>query len=53
MTGQAAKELIELFQYNIPERWSIAHLYQAILNEEPHVKEITFLRHWQVTSTGR
>ena len=55
MTGQAAKELIELFQYNIPERWSIAHLYQAILNEEPHVKEITFFTtlagyiHWKMT----
>ena len=55
MTGQAAKELIELFQYNIPERWSIAHLSQAILNEEPHVKEITFFTtlagyiHWKMT----
>ena len=33
-TGQSAKALTEFFQYNIPERWSIAHLYQAILNEE-------------------
>ena len=33
-TGQAANELTELFQYNIPERWSIAHLYHAILNND-------------------
>ena len=37
-TGQAAEQLTDLFQFNIPQRWSIAHLYQAILNEEPHVK---------------
>ena len=43
MTGQAAEELTELFSYNIPQRWSIAHLYQAILNEEPHVKDIAYL----------
>ena len=36
MTEQAAAELTELFQFNIPQRWSIAHLYQAMLNgEEP------------------
>lgn len=39
----AAEELSTLFSYNIPARWSVAHLYQAILNEEPHVKEISFL----------
>jgi sugar (pentulose or hexulose) kinase len=33
MTGQAAGKLTELFQFNIPQRWSIAHLYQAILNK--------------------
>lgn len=55
ITGQAAKELTELFNYNIPERWSIAHLYQAILNGEEHVKDITFFTtlagyiHWQLT----
>ena len=43
MTGEAAKELTELFAYPIPQRWSIAHLYQAILNEEPHVKDIAYL----------
>lgn len=40
ITGQASKKLSEAFSFNIPERWSIAHLYQAILNEEPHVKQI-------------
>lgn len=55
ITGQAAAELTELFQFNIPQRWSIAHLYQAILNQEPHVNEIAFLTtlagyvHWQLT----
>ena len=55
ITGQAAKELTELFNYNIPERWSISHLYQAILNGEDHVKDITFFTtlagyiHWQLT----
>lgn len=39
-TGQAAKELTELFQYNIPLRWSIAHLHQAVLNGEAHVPQI-------------
>lgn len=42
-TGAAARELTELFQFNIPERWSIAHLYQAILNEEEHVPRIRFI----------
>lgn len=55
-TGKAAAELSELFVYNIPLRWSISHLYQAILNKEEHVKDITFLTtlagyvHWQITS---
>jgi sugar (pentulose or hexulose) kinase len=48
MTGQAAKELTDLFQFNIPQRWSIAHLYQAILNKESHVKDI----HHQTTLAG-
>ncbi|MDE5665954.1 xylulokinase [uncultured Duncaniella sp.] len=54
-TGKAAAELSELFVYNIPLRWSISHLYQAILNEEPHVKDIDYLTtlagyiHWQLT----
>ncbi len=42
-TKQAASELTELFNFNIPQRWSIAHLYQAILNCEDHVKDISFL----------
>jgi sugar (pentulose or hexulose) kinase len=55
ITGQAAEELTELFAFNIPQRWSIAHLYQAILNREPHVGEIHFLTtlagyvHWKLT----
>ena len=40
ITAQAAAELTELFQFNIPQRWSIAHLYQAILNGESHVPQI-------------
>lgn len=42
-TGEAAKKLTELFNCNIPQRWSIAHLYQAILDAEAHVPEITQL----------
>ena len=55
ITGQAADKLTDLFQYNIPQRWSIAHLYQAILNNEEHVKSIDFLTtlagyvHWKLT----
>jgi sugar (pentulose or hexulose) kinase len=55
MTGQAAEQLTELFQFNIPQRWSIAHLCQAILNKESHVKDISYLTtlagyvHWQLT----
>ncbi len=54
-TGKAAAELSSLFNFNIPLRWSISHLYQAILNKEEHVKDITFLTtlagyiHWQIT----
>lgn len=40
ITGEAAARLTELFGFNIPQRWSIAHLYQAILNGEEHVKDI-------------
>ncbi len=43
ITGAAAQQLTELFRFNIPQRWSIAHLYQAILNRESHVREIAFL----------
>ena len=40
ITAQAAEELTDLFGFNIPQRWSIAHLYQAILNGEEHVKDV-------------
>ncbi len=43
MTGPAAAELTQLFQFNIPQRWSIAHLYQAILNREEHVSRIAHI----------
>ena len=43
ITGQAAAELTEQFRFNIPQRWSIAHLYQAILNGEEHVKDVALL----------
>lgn len=55
ITGQAAEKLTALFQFAIPQRWSIAHLYQAILNKEPHVKDIHHLTtlagyvHWKLT----
>ena len=55
ITGQASEQLTELFQFNIPQRWSIAHLYQAILNKEPHIKDISHLTtlagyvHWKLT----
>jgi len=55
MTAQAAEDLTELFKFNIPQRWSIAHLYQAMLNKEEHVKDIAHLTtlagyvHWQLT----
>ena len=43
ITGEAAEKLTELFSFNMPQRWSLSHLYQAVLNEEPHVKDIRFL----------
>ena len=55
MTEKASEELTELFAYHIPQRWSIAHLYQAMLNKEEHVKDITFMTtlegyvHWKLT----
>ncbi|MFJ3383684.1 MULTISPECIES: xylulokinase [unclassified Curtobacterium] len=39
-TGPAAERLSEAFGFNVPLRWSIAHLYQAVLDEEPHVAEV-------------
>ena len=55
ITGEASEALTELFSYHIPQRWSIAHLYQAILNEEEHVKDVRFFTtlagyiHWCLT----
>ncbi len=43
ITQEAAEKLSELFDFNIPQRWSIAHLYQAILNKEEHVKDIAYI----------
>lgn len=54
-TLPAATALTERFHFNIPQRWSIAHLYQAILNGEEHVRDVAFLTtlagyvHWQLT----
>lgn len=42
-TGKAAEELTQLFNFNIPQRWSIAHLYQAVLNGEKHVEDIKYI----------
>ena len=55
ITQQAAEILTEKFRYNIPQRWSIAHLYQAILKEESHIDKIAFFTtlagyvHWKLT----
>lgn len=55
MTEEAVKELSELFRFNVPQRWSIAHLYQAILSGEEHVSEIAYITtlagyvHWKLT----
>ncbi len=55
ITGEAAEKLSALFGFNIPQRWSIAHLYQAMLNGEAHVKDIAYLTtlagyiHWRLT----
>jgi sugar (pentulose or hexulose) kinase len=55
ITERASTELTELFNYQIPQRWSIAHLYQAILNQEEHISNIHFLTtlagyvHWKLT----
>ena len=54
-TGKAAAELSKLFNYNIPLRWSISHLYECILEGNEHVKDIKYLTtlagyvHWQLT----
>ena len=43
ITAKAAKKLTELFSFNIPQRWSIAHFYQAVLNGEEHVGKVAHL----------
>ena len=56
ITGEAAAKLTQALNFNIPQRWSIAHLYQAILNKEPHVQHIasltTLAGYLHVTLTG-
>lgn len=55
ITGQASESLTKLFNYPIPQRWSIAHLYQSILNGEEHVRDIDYMTtlagyiHWKLT----
>ncbi len=55
ITEEASKKLREVFEYPIPQRWSIAHLYQAILNGEEHVSSVDYITtlsgyvHWQLT----
>lgn len=54
-TTQAARELSELFSFHTPERWSVSHIYQAVLNGEEHVSRIDFFTtlagyaHWRLT----
>jgi sugar (pentulose or hexulose) kinase len=55
MTGRASEELTELFNHPVPQRWSIAHLYQSVLNQEEHVGRIAHMTtlagyvHWKLT----
>ena len=55
ITGRAAAELSDLFNFYVPQRWSVAHLYQAMLNREAHVPQIACIEtlaaylHWQLT----
>lgn len=55
ITQQASEALTEVFKFHVPQRWSIAHLYQAILNGEPHVPDVDYITtldgyiHWQLT----
>lgn len=54
-TTKAAEELSELFSFHIPERWSVSHIYQAVIDNEPHVPQIAFFTtlagyaHWKLT----
>ncbi|MCM1114407.1 MAG: FGGY-family carbohydrate kinase [Clostridium sp.] len=55
ITSKAAERLTKLFNFNIPQRWSIAHLYQAVLNKEEHTKDISYITtlagyiHWKLS----
>ncbi len=55
MTEEACKKLVSVFDFNIPQRWSIAHLYQAVISGESHVKDIAFVTtlagyiHWKLS----
>ena len=55
ITGPAAEQLSQLFNFNIPQRWSIAHLYQAMLNGEEHLPQLSFMTtlsgyvHWMLS----
>mgnify|MGYP002512367764 FL=1 len=55
MTEEACKKLTSVFEFNIPQRWSIAHLYQAMISGESHVRDIAFLTtlagyiHWKLS----
>ena len=55
ITAQASEELTALFHYHVPQRWSVAHLYQAMLKKEPHLSKISSLFtlagyiNWQMT----
>ena len=55
MTADAAEELTDLIGFNVPQRWSIAHLYQAVLNGEAHLPQLSHLTtlagyvHWKLT----
>ena len=54
-TGEAAEELTRVFSFNIPERWSVAHLYQALLSGETHVAQVDYMTtlsgyiHWKLS----
>ena len=56
-THDAEIELTDKFKHNIPQRWSIAHYYQAVLNQEDHVADVSFLTtlagyvHWKLTDS--
>ena len=54
-TAKAASELTEALSFNMPQRWSASHFYQAVLNKEEHIKDVAFLTtlagyvHWMLT----